>query len=80
MIGDTLDSLDDASLETEADAEVDKVITEITSGILAPAGAAPTKAIPQKAPATAAATTVRPILPFSINLTSKTNPFVLFLG
>jgi ribosomal protein L12E/L44/L45/RPP1/RPP2 len=35
-----MDSLDDVGLEAEADKEVEKVITELTSGVLAPAGSA----------------------------------------
>jgi charged multivesicular body protein 3 len=40
IIGDAMDSLDDVGLEAEADKEVEKVITELTSGVLAPAGSA----------------------------------------
>lgn len=42
-------------VDAEADREVDKVISEITAGVLSSAGAAPSKAPPSKTPAQAAA-------------------------
>ncbi len=40
-MGDAMDSMDDAGIDAEADLEVDKVITELTASVLAPAGATP---------------------------------------
>ncbi|OZJ03115.1 hypothetical protein BZG36_03372 [Bifiguratus adelaidae] len=39
MVQDTLESLDDEEVEEEADAEVDKVLYEVTNGMLGEAGA-----------------------------------------
>lgn len=54
IIGDTLDSLEDDTIETEADLEVEKIITELTKESLSAATAAPTKTVPSKAKATSA--------------------------
>ena len=55
MISDTMDAMDSEGLEGEADKEVDKIITELTAGILGEASAAPTAKIAAGATATSAA-------------------------
>lgn len=51
IIGDTLDSMDSDAIDSAADLEVDRIITEITTGVLAPASSAPTTGLknPQQA-------------------------------
>eukprot|EP01031_Cornospumella_fuschlensis_P043931 gene43931-53711_t len=39
IVGDTMESLDDGSLDEVADAEVERIMTELTSGVLHAAGA-----------------------------------------
>ncbi|CAE7682155.1 chmp3, partial [Symbiodinium microadriaticum] len=46
-INDAFESVEPEGLEGEAEAEVDRVMEEITAGILAPAGTAPTVAPPE---------------------------------
>lgn len=62
IIGETMDSMDEEGVDAEADREVDKVITEITAGVLSSAGSAPVRAPPgsSKAAATPAATEATP--------------------
>jgi division protein CdvB (Snf7/Vps24/ESCRT-III family) len=54
IIGDTLDTMDGEGIETEADKEVDKIVAELTAGILAPAANAPESKIKRAAAAAAA--------------------------
>jgi len=56
IIGDAMDSMEDEGIDAEADREVDKIITELTAGVLAPAGSAPVRAPASKASAAPAAT------------------------
>ena len=58
IMGDSLDMMDDAGIDAEADKEVDKIITEITAGVLAPAGATPVNV---KSSVAAAAAPVAPV-------------------
>eukprot|EP01036_Dinobryon_divergens_P033262 gene33262-43006_t len=53
IIGETFDSMEADGIESAADLEVDRIMTEITAGVLAPAAAAPSTAV--KGPATATA-------------------------
>lgn len=46
MIEDSLDMLDDEDIETETDAQVNQIITELTTGVLSDAKAAPTTPLP----------------------------------
>lgn len=48
IIVDAMESMDDEGVNAEADLEVDKIITELTAGVLAPAGSAPVRAPPAK--------------------------------
>jgi charged multivesicular body protein 3 len=60
IIGDAMESIEEDGLSAEADREVDKIITELTAGVLAPAGSAPApaaKAAPTAAESTATAAT-----------------------
>eukprot|EP01038_Epipyxis_sp_PR26KG_P012047 gene12047-16121_t len=41
IVGDALDSMDSEGLDAAADLEVDRIVSEITAGILAPASSAP---------------------------------------
>lgn len=43
MIQDSFDAVEEDGIEDEADAEVEKILSEITSGLLGQAAAAPTK-------------------------------------
>eukprot|EP01034_Spumella_vulgaris_P034165 gene34165-42125_t len=45
IIGDTMDSLDAEGIDGAADAEVDRIVAEITSDVLAPAGSMPTSKV-----------------------------------
>jgi hypothetical protein len=56
MMGDALESIEPEGLDSEADVEVDRIVAELTADILAPAGAAPSRAILK--PAASAATEV----------------------
>lgn len=47
IVGDALDSMEPEGLDEEADLEVEKVIAELATGVLAPAGAVPVEAIKQ---------------------------------
>ena len=58
MISDTMDAMDTEGLEGEADKEVDKIITELTAGILGEASAAPTSKIAGGTTATSTAAAV----------------------
>ena len=56
-----MDSMDGEGLDAEADHEVDRIVTELTAGILAPAASAPESKIKRAAvaaPAPAAAVAV----------------------
>jgi charged multivesicular body protein 3 len=55
IIGDAMDSMDDEGVDAEADLEIDKVISEITAGVLFSAGSAPVKALLSETPAQAVA-------------------------
>lgn len=57
LVGDTMDALDTEGVEAEADAAVDKVIQELTTGVLDGASAAPTSKVPVKPAAAARAVT-----------------------
>lgn len=57
MISDTMEALDSEGIESEADKEVDKIILELTAGVLGGAAAAPTTKI-SGATAVSAATAV----------------------
>jgi charged multivesicular body protein 3 len=48
MLDTTMEMLDDADLEEEADAEVDAILTEITGGILGKAEKAPQVPLPSE--------------------------------
>lgn len=50
--------LQDESISAAADLEVDRIVSEITAGVLSPAGSAPVKAVASKAPAVATAAPV----------------------
>lgn len=52
IVGDALDSMEPEGLDAEADREADKIVEELTSGILSPAGAAPMNTVKQPAAAT----------------------------
>ena len=43
-----MDSMDDEGVNAEADLEVDKIITEITSGVLSGAGSVPNSRLQQQ--------------------------------
>jgi charged multivesicular body protein 3 len=45
LVDDTMADIEDPEIEGEANAEVDKIIEELTAGILLPAGAAPTRPV-----------------------------------
>jgi charged multivesicular body protein 3 len=49
MMDDTMEMLDEPDLEEEADAEVDTILMELTSGILGKVGKAPVAAMPSEA-------------------------------
>lgn len=51
IIGETMDALEPEGLDSQADVEVDKIMTELASGTLAPASAAPTTEVKQPAAA-----------------------------
>lgn len=51
LVTDTLESIEPSGLEASADAEVEKVIAELTSSMLASAAPAPTGQIPVRRPA-----------------------------
>ena len=57
-IADTFDALEPEGLDAAADKEVDKIIQELTAGVLDKAGAAPTSKIAASASATATAAAV----------------------
>jgi hypothetical protein len=45
IIGDTMEALDDPSLESVADAEVERVMLELTTGVFTGTGATPSRAL-----------------------------------
>mmetsp|Transcript_10185 Transcript_10185/g.15290 ORF Transcript_10185/g.15290 Transcript_10185/m.15290 type:complete len:125 (-) Transcript_10185:107-481(-) len=45
IIGETMSSMEPEGLDSQADAEVDKIMAELTAGVLAPAASAPVNAI-----------------------------------
>lgn len=63
LIGETMESLDAEGVDTQADAQVDQVLRELTQGILDGASAAPTAAVPKKAAPAAAASSTLPVAP-----------------
>eukprot|EP00981_Chlorochromonas_danica_P003313 scaffold644_cov168-Ochromonas_danica.AAC.5 len=55
IIGDTMEALDDESLNQVADAEVDRIVQELTAGVFEGTGATPNRAIRTSATAEPAA-------------------------